>query len=119
MAPGDRLRALIAAPSLLLASPNIIEAPWLAAGTIISLDASDFAGGEGDEPRFALSENAALHMESATPLALGSGTQGSGVLAVPMRSTFQENLVAIRLIQRVGWGMRRAGRVAYVENVTW
>ena len=48
------------------------------------------------QPEFAVSRNAALHMESATPLALGTGTQGAGVLAVPLQSMFQQDAVALR-----------------------
>ena len=48
------------------------------------------------QPEFALSRNAALHMENATPLALGTGTQGAGVLAVPLQSMFQQDAVALR-----------------------
>ena len=43
----------------------------------------------GDVPRFAVSTEATLHEEDTSPLALGTGAQGSGVLAVPMRSLFQ------------------------------
>ena len=52
-------------------------------------------------------------------LALGTGAQGSGVLAVPMRSLFQTDAVAIRMSLYVSWVMRRALMVQTIAAVTW
>ena len=73
----------------------------------------------GDTPRFAVSTEATLHEEDTTPLALGTGAQGSGVLAVPMRSLFQTDAVAIRMSLYVSWAMRRAGMVQAITTVSW
>ena len=90
-----------------------------AAGRLIAVDAADFASAMGDAPRFAVSTEATLHEEDTTPLALGSGVQGSGVLAVPMRSLFQTDAVAIRMSLYVNWVMRRTGMVQTIAAVTW
>ncbi len=71
------------------------------------------------QPEFALSRNASLHMESATPLALGTGTQGAGVLAVPLQSMFQQDAVALRTVLRASWAKRRSGATALATAVTW
>ena len=84
---------------------------------VIAVDAADFATALGDVPRFAVSTEATLHEEDTTPLALGTGTQGSGVLAVPMRSLFQTDAVAIRMSLYVSWVMRRAGMVQTIASV--
>src|SRR4029077_5680231 len=42
------------------------------AGTVIAVDAADFATAQGDQPRFAVSTDATLHEEDTTPLALGT-----------------------------------------------
>jgi hypothetical protein len=70
-------------------------------------------------PRFAVSNEATLHMEDTTPLALGTGTQGSGVLAVPMRSLYQTDSIGIRLSLYVTWMMVRTGAVQTIAAVTW
>lgn len=89
-----------------------------AAGTVIAVDAADFASAQGDQPKFAISTDATLHEEDTAPLALGTGAQGSGVLAVPMRSLFQTDAVAIRMSMYVTWGMRRTGMVQFISGIT-
>jgi HK97 family phage major capsid protein/HK97 family phage prohead protease len=88
------------------------------AGTVIGVDAVDFAVAQGDTPRFAVSTDATLHEEDTTPLALGTGAQGSGVLAVPMRSLFQTDAVAVRMSLYVTWAMRRTGMVSFISGIT-
>jgi len=89
------------------------------AGRVIAVDADWFATATGDAPRFAVSNEATLHEEDTTPLALGTGPQGTGVLAVPMRSLFQTDSIAIRLSLFVTWAMVRAGMVQTIAAVGW
>jgi len=89
------------------------------AGRVIAVDAADFATANGDAPKFAVSTDATLHEEDTSPLALGTGAQGSGVLAVPMRSLFQTDAVAIRMSLYVTWAMRRTGMVQTIASVSW
>jgi HK97 family phage prohead protease/HK97 family phage major capsid protein len=89
------------------------------AGRVIAVDAADFATANGDSPRFAVSTDATLHEEDTNPLALGTGTQGAGVLAVPMRSLFQTDAVAVRMSLYVSWVMRRTGMVQTIASVSW
>ena len=96
----------------------MLVAPTVAAGTVIAVDAAAFASAMG-VPAFRASANATLHEEDTTPLALGTGTQGSGVLAVPMRSTFQTDATALRTIVPCDWVLRRTGAVAVVNGATW
>jgi len=98
---------------------RFIVSATVPAGRVIAVDAADFATALGDAPRFAVSTEATLHEEDTTPLALGTGTQGSGVLAVPMRSLFQTDAVAIRMSLYVSWVMRRASMVQTIAAVTW
>ncbi len=60
-------------------------------------------------------------MESASPLPLASGAQGSGVLATPARSMWQTDTLALRLVFNASWGLRttNAAAVASVSSVTW
>jgi HK97 family phage major capsid protein len=98
---------------------RVISSTTIAAGRVIAVDADWFATATGDAPRFAISDQATLHEEDTTPLALGTGTQGSGVLAVPMRSLFQTDSIAIRLSLFVTWVMTRAAMVQTIAAVTW
>jgi HK97 family phage prohead protease len=98
---------------------RFIVSATVPAAKVIAVDAADFATATGDVPRFAVSTEATLHEEDTAPLALGTGTQGSGVLAVPMRSLFQTDAVAIRMSLYVSWVMRRASMVQTIASVTW
>src|SRR5580765_1358896 len=98
---------------------RFIVSATVPAAKVIAVDAADFATALGDAPRFAVSTEATLHEEDTTPLALGTGAQGSGVLAVPMRSLFQTDAVAIRMSLYVSWAMRRASMVQTIASVIW
>ena len=112
----------VQATSLGLLAPNsaltVLVAPTVTAGTVIAVDAAAFASAMG-VPGFRASANATLHEEDTTPLALGTGTQGSGVLAVPMRGTFQTDATALRTIIPCDWTLRRTGAVAAVAGAIW
>ena len=101
-----------------ISSLTVLVAPTVTAGTVIAVDAAAFASAMG-VPAFRASANATLHEEDTTPLALGTGAQGSGVLAVPMRSTFQTDATALRTIIPCDWTLRRTGAVAVVNGATW
>ena len=110
------------AASLSLLAPNtaltVLVAPTVAAGTVIAVDASAFASALG-VPSFRASENATIHEEDTNPLALATGVQGAGVLAVPMRSGFQTDVTSLRTIIPCDWTLRRTGAVAYLTGATW
>jgi hypothetical protein len=98
---------------------RIVASTTIAAGRVIAVDADWFATATGDQPRFNISDQATLHMEDTTPLQLGTGTQGAGVLAVPMQNMFQTDSIAIRLSLYVTWVMTRASMVTTIASVGW
>ena len=112
--PAQAIRIGITAPEY----ANLIVSGYMPVNTVGAVDASAIAM-LVSQPEFALSRNAALHMENATPLALGTGTQGAGVLAVPLQSMFQQDAVALRSTLRASWAKRRTGATAIVSAVTW
>jgi HK97 family phage prohead protease/HK97 family phage major capsid protein len=88
------------------------------AGTLILVDAADFVSIEGDNPIFDVSDQATLHMEDTTPRAIGTvGTPTT--VAAPVRSLFQTDSLGLRMILPMNWALRRAGVVAWTEDVTW
>jgi HK97 family phage major capsid protein len=97
----------------------VILSSTVTAGMVFFVDAADFVAIEGGAPRFDVSDQATLHLEDTTPLAISSGTQGSGVLAVPTRSLYQTDSMALRMIMDINWGMRRTGVIAWTQSVTW
>jgi Phage capsid family len=115
MTASERTKALTLSPGA--ASLNVIEAP-LPAKQVVALDASDLATVEGDTPTIMISDSATVHEEDTAPLPL-SATGTPPVVAAPIRSMLQTDCTAVRLLQFVGWGMRRANRIATIANVTW
>jgi hypothetical protein len=87
----------------------------LASGTVIAVEPRAFAFGIGAEPRIEASIEAVLHMESATPLAIVSGT----TTASPVIGAFQQDLVCLKCVLDVAFCMRASGMVAWVKNASW
>lgn len=97
---------------------GVIVSGYMAAASVAAVDADALVLLVG-QPVFAIGRNIALHMEDTAPLALGTGTQGSGVLAVPLRSSFQEDWVGLRCVLRASWAKLRTGAAAIANSVTW
>jgi HK97 family phage prohead protease/HK97 family phage major capsid protein len=97
---------------------SFIVSQTVAAGRVIAIEASEFATATGDTPRFAISNEATLHEEDTTPLAIGTAGAPATV-AAPARSLFQTDSVALRLTLYVTWAMRRASMVQTIAAVGW
>jgi hypothetical protein len=100
-----------------LAGIPIIDSSTVTAKTVILIDAADFVVVGGEGPRMELSDQATLHMEDTAPLDLVSGSPGT--VASPQRSLFQTDSIALRMVLPLNWVQRRAGTVAWTQNVTW
>ena len=96
----------------------IIDSGTVPLGTIIAVDAADFVAVGSEGPRFEISDQATLHLDDTTPLPISSpGTPAT--VAAPVRSLWQTDSLALRLILPMNWTMRRPGVVAAVTGVTW
>lgn len=93
---------------------RVIVSNNVPAGTMILIDAADFATVANDTPQFLVSNEATLHMESATPEPINDGTP-----ATPVISLFQQDSFAVRMIQQMNWTMRRTGMVSGISGITW
>ena len=98
---------------------DILVSNTVPAGTVIAVDAADFASATGDVPRYSISDQATVHQEDTSPLALATGPQGTAVVATPMRSLWQTDTIGVRMTWPIHWRMRRAGMVAFMSGVTW
>lgn len=96
----------------------IIDSGTVPSGTVIALDGADFVSVGAEGPRFEISDQATLHEEDTTPLAIGSvGTPAT--VAAPVRSLWQTDSLALRLILPINWCLRRTGTLAWTQAVTW
>lgn len=95
----------------------IIQSTTMPAKMIILLDAADFFSATGDEPQFSVSDQATLHMEDTAPQAIGV----SGSATNPIRSLWQTDSIAVRLMLDISWAMRRTSPsvVAWTQTITW
>jgi len=84
--------------------------------TVIFLDAADFVSVGSESPRFEVSDQATLHYEDTNPSDITGGTPSP---AVPVRSLWQTDSIALRLVWPLNWTLRRPGMVAWVAGVTW
>ncbi|HXI43856.1 MAG TPA: phage major capsid protein [Bryobacteraceae bacterium] len=128
MQPGDKLaialmsnangefpfKAELAAGTLL--GYPVVTSTTMTADTIVLLDAADFVTATGDVPNFSVSDQAVLHMEDTSPLAISTTTTA---VAAPVRSLWQTDSIGIRMIMDINWAMRRTGVVALLTSPTW
>lgn len=74
--------------------------------------ASDYA------PRIEVSDQATLHFEDTTPLIIGT-TGVPNTVAAPVRSLYQSDLVAVKMVQAMDWRVVRQGGVQVLTGVAW
>ena len=100
----------------MMARLTIIESTRATPGRLIAIRNSDFATAAGDAPEFDISEQATVHMEDTTPLEIVSAVP---VTADPVRSFFQTATIGVRMLMDIGWKMRRAGMVQWINGTSW
>lgn len=95
-------------------STDVIVSPNVPVGTLILVDAAYFASVADDAPQFRVSAEGVLHMEDTAPDPINGGTMAS-----PVVNLFQQDAIAIRMVQQMNWTMRRSGMVAAITDVQW
>src|SRR5215475_230115 len=99
-----------------LRGATIIDSGTVPLGMVICLDAADFVSVGSEAPRFEVSDQATLHMEDTSPADITGGTPSP---ATPVKSMWQTDSMALRLIWPMNWALRRTGMVSWVSSVTW
>ena len=94
---------------------GLIESATVPVGMAVMVDAADFTSAGEEGPRMEISDQATLHMEDTTPQDIVSG---SAVVASPVKSMWQTDSLALRLIMRMNWILRRPV-VAWMSGVNW
>jgi HK97 family phage prohead protease len=98
----------------------VFESTTIDRNQIIVCDAADFVTAGQGAPTFEVSDQATLHMEDTAPGPIHgpqppTGTPGA---ATPVRSLWQTDSYALRLLYRVNWMLRRP-MVAWMSAFTW
>src|SRR5262249_27015917 len=111
--------AVQAATLKLMAGPKfdvpVLASSGIAAGTVIAVEPSSFVSAFGAAPEFEISTASVLHMEDTAPVDITGGTPSP---AVPVKSMFQTDSMALKMTLRASWGMR-AAHAAVINGATW
>jgi HK97 family phage major capsid protein len=96
----------------------VIPAPSLSVGTIVAVEAAAFASGFSGLPEVSVGREPVIHYENSAPAQIATaGTPN--VVAAPVRSVWQTNTLALRLILPTAWAMRGSGLVQVINGATW
>jgi hypothetical protein len=94
---------------------EVFSSSGLAAGVLAAIATNAVASAVDPAPRLDMSRETLLHMDTApSPIS----TTGGAPFTAPMRSMFQTDTNALRLILEVSWGLRTTG-LAWTSGVTW
>jgi hypothetical protein len=94
----------------------ILQSSSVPAGTVIAIEASSFVSAFDAVPQFEVVTAPLFHFEDTSPQNI---TGGSPSPAVPVRSPFQVDSYALRMVLKAHWAMRVATHVAYISNTSW
>jgi hypothetical protein len=124
-AHGGKTPLFIAAPAQAVAMKAALGPHWdypivssasLVAGEIICLELASFVSAFEAQPQFDTVKAATFHFEDTAPTDITGGTPSP---AVPVRSLYQTDTIALRMILNGSWGMRALNHVAYIAGATW
>jgi len=95
---------------------DILASTALATGTVAVLELASFVFGFGSVAEFSTTKVAALHMEADAPIDITGGTPSP---AVPVKSMFQTDAIALKTNLWASWGLRAAGHCQFLTGATW
>ena len=95
---------------------DIIASTALATGTVAVLEVASFVSGFGSTAEFDVTKVGAVHMEDTSPQEITGGTPSP---AVPVRSLFQIDALALKSNLWASWGLRAAGHAQWIQGATW
>jgi hypothetical protein len=86
------------------------------AATAIAVVPSAVGSGYEGSPEIEIVDQPALHFDASVPLELVSA---AGTVASPSMSTWQQDMLAIKLRTRCAWASLQPGCVQFVSPVNW
>jgi hypothetical protein len=95
---------------------DIVGSTSLPAGTVAAIEVGSFVSGFSSLPEFRASDQTSYHMEDTMPQDITGGTPSP---AVPVRSLWQTDSLALKMDLFSSWGLRAAGHVQFVSGCTW
>ena len=95
---------------------DIIGSTALPTGTVAVVEIASFVSGFGSTAEFSTTKVGAVHMEDTTPQQITGGTPSP---AVPVKSLFQVDALALKSNLWASWGLRAAGHAQFITGATW
>lgn len=111
--PGRAATVPIRAPNL---TTTVLGSLAVPEDRVIAIDPLSIVHGFGSVPEITVGLEPVIHM-SDVPLEIVSGT--GPTTADPVRSMWQTDSVALRMLLDVAFGARRAGAVAFIDGADW
>lgn len=97
---------------------TLLATGGLPAGTMMAIAINALAVAASPTIRFEMSDQSAIHMEDTTPAEIGAAATPNTV-AAPVRSLWQTNAKALRVIFELDWALRTTGAISWMENIAW
>jgi hypothetical protein len=95
---------------------NVFMTPSVASGTVIAVVPEAIASGYDGLPEVETSKQASVHFEDTSPQPIvGTG----GVVASPVRSLFQPEMIGVKVRLRCAWASLQPGAVQFMTSVKW
>jgi hypothetical protein len=94
---------------------EILSSSQLAVKTVIAVAANCIVSACDPMPRFEIADAATLHMDTS-PLPISTTP---GTFAAPVRSLWQTDSVALRMIWEISWGLRNSSGLAWLSPTLW
>ncbi|MFM9858183.1 phage major capsid protein [Pseudoxanthobacter sp. M-2] len=114
VSPANAARLPIRVPEI-AGRITVLPSQGLANTRIIAVDPVSILHSMDPAPDIVVSKDAVLHMNDDP----AEVVDGSGEAAAPVRSFFQTDGVAIRIIVDLAFTPRRADAVAFIDNASW
>jgi hypothetical protein len=87
----------------------------LTPGTVIAVVPEAVASGYEGTSEIEVTQFPTVHLDDSVPLDIASG----GTMAVPVMSTWQQDLMAVKLRVRCAWAPLQPGAVQFMTGVNW
>jgi hypothetical protein len=96
----------------------VIACNALTAGTVLAISPENIGTGFSGTPEIETSKQSTAHFEDTTPLPISTvGTPN--VVAAPVRSAWQQNLLFLKLRVKCAWGALSPGAVQMIASAVW
>lgn len=98
-------------------SVEVLASSAIADDELIAIASNALVSATDATPRFSASNEAILHLEDTTPLAIS--TAGSpNVISAPVRSLWQTDTTGLRMVQEVSWALRSPNGLSWIDNIS-